>query len=159
MKQTDELIAGLLARWGVKFSAVYIGERKPFDDKQAMDTFRVSIGAYDTDFHQGLGHRKPAAGAYMPNPPYRKGTVAFVEWTKRNVKPVPPAAAAVLYCLLSDAGAADQSFADWAGDFGYDTDSCKALATYEACCTTGRALREVFTRPQREELQTALQDY
>lgn len=41
-----------------------------------------------------------------------------------------PTAAGVLDCLLSDASSASESFEDWCGNYGYDTDSRKALASY-----------------------------
>ena len=41
----------------------------------------------------------------------------------------------VLHCLLSDVNSVEESrdFEDWCAEFGYDTDSRKAFATYEAC--------------------------
>jgi hypothetical protein len=46
-----------------------------------------------------------------------------------------PRPADVLSSLLLDVTSADQSFEDWASDFGYDDDSRKAEATYNACRT------------------------
>ncbi len=39
----------------------------------------------------------------------------------------------VLNCLFLDSQAHDQSFDDWASDFGYDSDRIKAKKIYEAC--------------------------
>lgn len=44
-----------------------------------------------------------------------------------------------LQCDVS--GIEDSTFEDWAGDYGYDTDSRSALETYEACRETARAMR------------------
>lgn len=44
-----------------------------------------------------------------------------------------PTAADVLYCVCSDARAADDSFEGWCSEFGYETDSRKAEKTYKAC--------------------------
>lgn len=46
-----------------------------------------------------------------------------------------PTAADVLHCLVSDTTGVDsaRSFEEWAGDFGYDTDSRKAEAVYLKC--------------------------
>lgn len=44
-----------------------------------------------------------------------------------------PTAADVLSSITSDARAGEQSFEDFCGDFGYDTDSRKARATWKAC--------------------------
>jgi hypothetical protein len=38
-----------------------------------------------------------------------------------------------LYCFLSDATAAENSFEDFCNEFGYDTDSRNAEKTYRAC--------------------------
>lgn len=45
----------------------------------------------------------------------------------------PPTAADVLYCLASDACAAESSFEDWCSDQGLDTDSRRAKRTFRAC--------------------------
>lgn len=39
-----------------------------------------------------------------------------------------PSPAAVLYCLLSDAAAGSELFADFCAELGYDEDSRRALA-------------------------------
>lgn len=155
MNETDIKVDEALAAMGVSFSVRYIGETVKWE-AQTVDHYRVKIGAYETDFHQGLGHRK----ARRPVPSYIKGDrYAMNEWKRFHLWPVKPSAAAVLYCLLGDMEAIDQSFTDWANELGYDTDSRKALAIYEACCDTGRALRRVFTAAQRDELRELLQDY
>lgn len=155
--EIETKVDALLASWGIPFAARYIGEAVKWEG-QTTDHFRVSVGKYETDFYQGLGHRPPQSNPQDGGPPPRKGTLMY-EQLERQRKPIPPTAASVLYCLISDAGAIDQSFDDWAGDFGMDTDSRKALATYEACCDTGRELRRIFTPAQRAELSELLQDY
>lgn len=156
-KEIETKVDAALASWGITFTARYIGETVKWE-KQKVDHFRVSVGKYETDFYQGLGHRSPQPKPQDGGRPPRRSTLMY-EQLERQRKPTPPTAASVLYCLLSDAAAIDQSFDDWAGDFGYDTDSRKALATYEACCDTGRELRRIFTPAQRAELSELLQDY
>jgi hypothetical protein len=60
---------------------------------------------------------------------------------------------------LLDSSAADSSFDDWCADYGYDTDSRKALESYLECQQTSIKLRKVFTNSQLETLQTMLEDY
>lgn len=48
----------------------------------------------------------------------------------------------VLDCVLSDALAGEQSFEDFAHDFGYDTDSREAYATWEVCGKLAVRVRE-----------------
>ena len=64
-------------------------------------------------------------------------------------KPKPPAAAEVLACYCRDWQDSDCAFDEWAETFGYDTDSRKAFATYEACRAVGPKLRALgLTREQ-----------
>lgn len=77
----------------------------------------------DVTYRMGIGHRKP-----------RKG-----RWATQEMMPVAtPELADVLDSLIVDASCYDnaRSFEDFCGDLGYDTDSRKALAMYEACRTT-----------------------
>jgi len=70
---------------------------------------------------------------------------------------VSPDLPTVLSSLISD-GQPDfdsQSFEDWAGDYGYDTDSRSAEAAYNACVAIGRQLRRAFTTPELEQLREA----
>jgi len=66
-------------------------------------------------------------------------------------KAAPIALEDILDSLRMDAMGADQSFDDWAGDCGADTDSRKALATYEACRDVLHALQR-FSRKDFESL-------
>lgn len=57
---------------------------------------------------------------------------------------VAPTATEALESLLSDASSADETFEDWCGEFGADTDSRKAYATWQACCESAAALRTLL---------------
>lgn len=86
------------------------------EDSREMSDWRVSLfygthALHDIEFHQGSAHRKA------------------------------PSAADVLYCLCADASALDEGFEDWCSNFGYDTDSRKALDTFLACQSVGRKVR------------------
>jgi hypothetical protein len=59
----------------------------------------------------------------------------------------------VLDCLISDISSADQDFEDWAADYGYDTDSRKAFATYGECRRLRDRLAEILGE---DELTRAL---
>jgi hypothetical protein len=52
----------------------------------------------------------------------------------------PPNYDSVMACLVRDAEALNQTFENWALEFGYDTDSRKAYAIWEACCENARKL-------------------
>lgn len=58
----------------------------------------------------------------------------------------PPTAADVLECIASDASSGDEDFDSWCANYGYDTDSRSAYATWEA------------VRAQTDELRRFLGD-
>lgn len=55
-----------------------------------------------------------------------------------------PDAASLLSSLALDANLGDQTFADFCADLGYDEDSRKAFASWEACRASMEKLRAVF---------------
>jgi hypothetical protein len=64
-------------------------------------------------------------------------------------KPKPPAPAEVLACYCRDWQESSCAFDEWAETFGYDNDSRKAFAVYEACRAAGPKLRALgLTREQ-----------
>ena len=70
-----------------------------------------------------------------------------------------PDPADVLNSLLLDGSAIDAGdFEDWAGEYGYDRDSIKAEAMYEACVETGLKLRNAFGETLLNDLREAGQD-
>jgi hypothetical protein len=60
----------------------------------------------------------------------RAGSTYLID-TKKPI--APPTLLEVCYSLALDASMADESFEDWCGNLGYDTDSRKAKKTYKAC--------------------------
>ena len=65
----------------------------------------------------------------------------------------------VIYALLSDGYAGSLSFEDFCSDFGYDTDSRKAFATWEACKESGEKLGKLFSGVEIEHLELEFTDY
>lgn len=148
----EEAVAAHLATHGITYAAALVGETKR--DGWTCDEWRVSftkraqsggkIAEMETRFYTGTGHRKaPAKRASWTNEP----------------RPVAPTAANVLHSLLMDAQGAEQPFDYWAADYGYDTDSIKALNIYNACCDIRRQVNTFFTRDEREQLRAMLEDY
>ena len=66
----------------------------------------------------------------------------------------PPTLADVLDCLASDASGVDnaQSFEAWASEYGYDTDSRKAEATYRACEKQAQELKALLGQDAYNQL-------
>lgn len=78
----------------------------------------------------------------------RKLTVSFYTGSAITEDPT---AHDVLDCLLSDASAGEQTFEDFAGEFGYEEDSREAHATWESC--------EKMAKRVRKFLGDAFEDY
>lgn len=75
-------------------------------------------------------------------------------------KPLPaPDVLDVLYSLVLDSSAADETFEDWCANYGYDTDSRKAEATYRACVDYGIRLRRILGADVLARLSELFQDY
>lgn len=102
------------------------------DTFKGSDKWIITIEGQTLDYFTGSGHRK-------------------------NGKPVYPKLDDVLHCLVMDSEASNMSFADWCSVFGYDTDSRKALATYESCQISGDKLRKIGINT--EKAREAFQDY
>lgn len=64
----------------------------------------------------------------------------------------------LFYCLYLDSSAESMAFSDWCADFGYDTDSRKALKTYEDCQENAVKMRGLVN-VSMEKLQEYFQDY
>lgn len=88
-----------------------------------------------------------------------RNSLAWDDARKKYCKPVRPSAASVLHSMVLDSDACNMSFNEWCSDFGYDTDSRKAYATYEACQKSGDQLKRLFNHDVIEQLREALQDY
>jgi hypothetical protein len=69
------------------------------------------------------------------------------------VRATAPEVGDVLNSLSLDASALDQSFDDWCGDFGYDTDSRKAERTYTACRDLAYKLQRLLGNAAFQELR------
>lgn len=121
-------LAQELEATNIKLSSVYVGESAT--DGWRHDLWIVTIErdgkTFTTSYRTGLGHRK--APSYDKNRP----------------RPVKPELADVVHCLLLDAQSGQMSFDEFCGEFGYDSYSRKALATWEACVNTAGPLRRVL---------------
>jgi len=81
-------------------------------------------------------------------------------WFRTPRRPILPSDADVISSLVLDASVLDwSSFEGWAGDFGYETDSRSAEATYKACLEIALKLRAMVGDTGLRVLQEACQDY
>lgn len=88
------------------------------------------------DFYTGIGHRSKSLG-----------------------KPVAPHISDVLHSLILDGYAIETNFVDWADEFGYDSDSIKALTIYNACIENYKKLSRVISRETLDQLKLELSEY
>ena len=72
---------------------------------------------------------------------------------------VHPTVADVLHSLTLDASCVEyRSFGDWCDDFGYDTDSRKALEMFLACGETASNLARLFSPSELEAINEVTED-
>lgn len=77
----------------------------------------------------------------------------------RPLRAVPPTLANALYSLLLDGSAIDYgTFEEWAGEFGYDTDSRKAEKAYRDCLEIGLKLRSAVGGEMLQRFQELAQE-
>lgn len=121
----------------VEYSAtcIRLARKDRSDDwPETADHWAIEINGAVFDYYTGVGHRG------------------------KNNKPQKPELSAVLSCLAMDASACSMSFDRWCEDFGYDTDSRKALKTYLECQDTAEKLFKCGVRLD-ESLTEFLQQY
>ncbi len=130
-------------KWDVKMSATFTGHRKYFpDDTDTRDTYSITLVRGDRSMTFDYGQSLQDSGYHGGKTPYWR------EWIKiANAQRAPktyreraerdalaqgkaPDLYSVICCIEKYE---PEPFADWCANFGYDTDSRKALATYLAC--------------------------
>ncbi|SRR6266581_5969923 len=113
--------------------------------KYLQDNWSVTLNykekSYTTNYWQGIGHRKLQRPVKNEGNRYYHSIYGEFKTEKEAcqaqwLKLVPPTIADVLGCLLLDSRSAEGTFEDFAGEFGYDIDSRKALDTYLVCQAT-----------------------
>ena len=167
LTDTEQSVADYLAAQGVTFAAALVGETTR--DAWKCDEWRIRLDrrvgpgakprSIETPFYTGIGHRKAACPMPADIKRLSPRIVARHDWEAQNVKPVAPCAASVVHSLMLDSHARGVTFASWCADCDYDTDSRKALATYEAGQKISDMMDAFFTREERDTLATMLEDY
>lgn len=154
-------VRNILCAANVNAKSVYLGLRNDaLGGNHPMDAWVVTFHnetskrTEDFDFFTGIGLR---AKPVFPNK-FTRNTIAWHN-VENARKPSAPGPASVLSSILLDSDACNQSFAHWCSDFGYDEDSRKAYATYEACQKNADKLARVLDSKTRDALREALQDY
>lgn len=142
--------------------ATLLGQTKR-DDWDCFE-WRIELsskaGFWTFPYYCGLAHVEKKPGAWpMPNPPYRKGTVAYEQWAERSQRPKRPSNADILHSLLMDSEAESMNFSEWCENFGMSDDSIKALNMYKQCLETATHLRKHLGRDVVAQLKIQLEDH
>jgi hypothetical protein len=164
-KDIENSVSTLIQTTTTIVNCVYQGEKKNgLGGQTTMDKWnflltngRTGLMGIDFDFYTGLGHRKFPKG-FIVDKTLNPRCIAYAIQEK-NKKPIPPNVASMLHSLISDSSACNESFSSWCDNFGYDSDSRKALSIYEACQENGDKQSKVFDRKTIEKLSELLQDY
>ena len=154
----------------VKYATTYTGAQKR--EGWECDGWCFTMKNQSFEYFTGLGHREKVnldtrlrAALDFPGltEKDKKGQTTYGRRYLQQVQelraPQIPPIAGLLYSLILDGSAGNESFASWCDSFGYDSDSRKALATYEACQQGFDKLRKVFAPAQIAHIQELLQEY
>lgn len=173
-EQAAEARKALYTEIGLNYAATFVPQSvsRNAGEKRPTINWRVSLttksGSLTTDYMQGIGH---IPGYYTSNS--RSNDRASLEWSAANkgkywqngrtyheLSLPAPALDDVLYSLISDSAAIDAGcFEYWAEEYGYDTDSREAEATYRACLEIAQQLRTVLGYSVMSKLRELFQDY
>ncbi len=135
-------------------------DKKSENSQDNSDAWLVVINGQRFDYYTGVGHRHINRMTVL-------GTKWDYDYIKKNrhklymdvlvqvSKPVTPKFDSILACLVQDAIGSSQTFDDWCSDYGYDTDSRKALQIYMDCQEIAKKLRlaKVPLEKEAERLQ------
>jgi hypothetical protein len=169
-------VAAKLETLGITFAVRYVGATKRDDwecDVWAVTFTRAArvlqsghnmpAVSLAESYFTGLGHRTLTALAQMHLRKFKPGSIGYRNELRAlgdtAYKINAPHAADVLYSLSLDGMACETSFSDWCADLGMDSDSIKALNTYQACERIGHGLRALLSQHELAEIREALADY
>jgi hypothetical protein len=128
-KQADDF----MTKTGTTMEAVLLGTYKYFaDDKDKRDVYKITLKRngkeYSFDFGQSLANSYYYKEAEAQKKAYRANNYGFFKPIKKS-ELIPTCYDVLASIEKYDTG----SFDDWCSNFGYETDSRKALETYLKC--------------------------
>lgn len=180
-----ERIDAVARELGLTMTAVFVpwSQSRNKDDKQPSLNWRVHLHTYagkqtilETDYGAGCGH----CPAYKASARVMGGANSMmrqdaIKWECENGKTARtmegyshitggsallPDVHDAIASLVLDAGVLDaSSFENWAAEYGYDTDSRKAKATYRACLDIALKLRAGIGEAGLAKLREACEGY
>lgn len=183
---TQETLAEAVDRLGLSIKAEFVPWSKSRNKGEDHRTLNWSVtllcdgrAVLHTDYSAGIAHcpayksQNPIFG--KPNSAIRKRAIDLETETGRTARyssltgdvgtfvgmPIMPDPLDVIASRALDASVLDyRNFEDWAGwDFGYDTDSRKALAIYDDCVSIALNLRHALGDDGLSALRWAAAEY
>lgn len=129
----------------------------PNDSSIVTDYYTVVFSrpgkTFTTDFYDSQDNTAKHHAVYDPDKPcmdHHRRALTFHEFRKWKNTYTPPRPYDIISIMeKSDPG----MFLDWASDRGENTDSIKALNTYNLCCQEWIKIRKFFTAEEIAELQ------
>jgi len=173
-------VSSFIAKVGITADIKYVGfDSMPntADDSKLMDHWKIemSLPPHDgmtkkmtVDYWTGIGHRKYYKGfsntpmSFSPqywdlkkSYPHKTVTIHDKEELER-FKPYPPKLNDVLDCLISEAMGFESApfFEDWAGDYGYSTDSRQAEKVFNTVAHQTSRLKKFLGKYYQQALET-----
>lgn len=156
----NDQVTTVLSNAGIKFSITAKGmglKRDNWDCDGWMLELRSKGKTEYFDYFTGIGHRKYPKG-FIVDKTLNPRCIAYAQQEK-NKKPVTPEICGIIHSLNIDSQAMCESFPNWCDNYGYDSDSIKALNIYNACCDNAKKYYSVVDRATREKLEVILSDY
>lgn len=165
-------LIALLAELKLSTSSTFVpqSQSRNAKDKQPSLNWRVVVKRdgrtlIETDYMQGIAHvpgyrdQRNAFDRRAYTDASEKGTYprGAGNWTRAAIPQ--PSAVDIMYSLVSDAQCGDNTFADFCVEFGYDSDSRKAEATWRACVDTFLVLRRHLGDHNYARLSDAYREY
>lgn len=154
----------------ITYSVTYTGKENR--SGRECDGWRFTMKNQSFEYFTGLGLRedvtagtKKRAASYFPGLTEKDAAGQtmrgrrYLQRAQGLRKPQIPPIAGLLHSIILDSAATEHSFSSWCEDYGYDSDSRKALTTYEACRRGFDKLRMVFTPAQIAHIQELLREY
>lgn len=131
-----------------------------FMDGVEWDHFQwaIHIGSEAFTYKTGIGYCTKAKWNGTKPPTLDKDKRVIRSELKGNTVFIHvPKVRDVLHCLFRDAEAGDWSFKSWCDEYGYSSDSLKALDIYRACEETATKLKRVFGPKYQDYKERILQ--
>jgi hypothetical protein len=162
----NEQVISVLSNAGIKFNIIPAGSGLKRDNWECdgwMLQLHKNNNTQMFEYYTGIGHREVSkVDAQWITREFNSGKFPrgnFKHKMEQYTKPVAPEVCGIIHTLNLDSQALDESFPSWCDNFGYDSDSLKALNVYNQCCDTAKKYYSIVDRATREALEVILSDY